>query len=194
MIVTGNKSDKERIISTLTVAFCADPIVRWMYPDPDRYLAHFSEFVDAYGGDVFSHNSAFYAADDKGTHKGVLLCSPPGVHADEDVLSEFLQRTASNSAKRDSVALFEKLGRGHPKEPHWALSFLGIDFPYRNRGVSLALMRHVLRICDRDGTPAYADCSHSGSYEICQKLGFELLDPVQIGDAPPIFPVLRTPR
>jgi hypothetical protein len=34
----------------LTLAFCADLLVRWLYPDPRQYLLHGPRFLKALGG------------------------------------------------------------------------------------------------------------------------------------------------
>jgi hypothetical protein len=48
--MTGNISrvarpaDMEPLISVMVLAFAADPVARWMYRNPQRYLAYFGRF------------------------------------------------------------------------------------------------------------------------------------------------------
>ena len=59
--MTGNSSrvaaarpaDMEPLISVMVLAFAADPVARWMYRDPQRYLAYFGRFIRAFAGKAF---------------------------------------------------------------------------------------------------------------------------------------------
>lgn len=43
------ESDEAGVIDALRLAFAADPVVRWIWPDPPGYLSHFSTFARAFG-------------------------------------------------------------------------------------------------------------------------------------------------
>lgn len=43
-------TDRQRGAAALTLAFSSDPVVRWAWPDPERYLTYWPQFVDAFGG------------------------------------------------------------------------------------------------------------------------------------------------
>jgi hypothetical protein len=47
------------VLDTLTLAFAADPAVRWMYPDRQQYLRSFPAFAYAFGGSAIAHRTAF---------------------------------------------------------------------------------------------------------------------------------------
>ena len=42
LVKTTIEGDEGRIIDALKLAFVADPATRWTWPDPQRYLLHFS--------------------------------------------------------------------------------------------------------------------------------------------------------
>ena len=44
-VVVTSVKDRDRSIKTLTLAFSADPFVRFCYPNPVSYLAHFPNFA-----------------------------------------------------------------------------------------------------------------------------------------------------
>ena len=73
--------DEERAIATITMAFIADPIVRWFIHDSARYLRYWPSFVRAFGGGAFEHGSADVAGD----YAGVALWVPPGVEAQRHI-------------------------------------------------------------------------------------------------------------
>ena len=68
-------------IDTIVLAFAADPIARWVFPDEHDYLTSFPKFTRAFGGRPLSHNSA-QCTEDFG---GVALWLPPNVPFDEKV-------------------------------------------------------------------------------------------------------------
>jgi hypothetical protein len=57
IVKTAKESDEASIIDTLKLAFAADPAVRWVWPNPKRYLSHFSTFARAFGGKAFANKS-----------------------------------------------------------------------------------------------------------------------------------------
>jgi len=53
-------ADRDRTVSTLALAFAADPLIRWFWPDPHKYVTYWPRFVGAYGGRSFEHRSAHW--------------------------------------------------------------------------------------------------------------------------------------
>ena len=189
-IKTVTESDQASAIAAVVLAFGADPAARWTWPDPQQYLVHFPEFVNALGGKAFAHGGA-YRTDG---HAGVALWLPPDVRPDEDALVALLQSTGSASIQKDLFAVFEQMEGYHPRDPHWYLPFIGVDPSQQGKGYGSALMKHTLDACDRDHTPAYLESSNPKNVPLYERLGFELLGTIQVGTSPPIFPMLRKPR
>ena len=189
-ITTATATDEAPVIAVVELAFSMDPAARWTWPDPQQYLLHFPDFVKAFGGNAFAHESAYYVE----AYAGAALWLPPGVHHDEEALTALLQRTGSAQFRNDGPALFERMGRHHPQEPHWYLPFIGVDPLHQGEGYGAALMQHALVPCDRDHTPAYLESSNPKNIPLYERHGFELLGTIQVGTSPPIFPMLRTPR
>jgi ribosomal protein S18 acetylase RimI-like enzyme len=190
ILKTATVSDEAAAIAVVVLAFSADPAARWTWPDPAQYLKHFPNFVKVFGGKAFAHDSA-YCVDGQA---GAALWLPPGVHPEEDALIALLQRTGSAQVQKDGAAVFEQMGRHHPREPHWYLPFIGVDPFQQGKGYGAALMRHALIACDRDGTLAYLESSNPRNIPLYERHGFELLGTIQVGTSPPISPMLRRPR
>jgi ribosomal protein S18 acetylase RimI-like enzyme len=190
IIKTATASDEAPAIAVVVLAFSADPAARWTWPDPNQYLMHFPSFVRAFGGKAFAHGSAYYVD----AYAGAALWLPPEVRPDEDALITLLQRTISAPVQKDAFAVFEQMGRYHPREPHWYLPLIGVDPPQQGKGYGAALMQHALIPCDRDHTLAYLESSNPKNIPLYERYGFELLGTIQVGASPPIFPMLRTPR
>jgi hypothetical protein len=110
--------DEERAVGVIVLAFTADPVARWVFPDPHEYLTHFPTGVRAFGGRAFAH------------------------------------------------------------------------------GYGSVLLRYALSQCDRDHVAAYLESSNPASIPLYQhqRHGFGILDTIEVGSSPPIFPMLRHAR
>jgi GNAT superfamily N-acetyltransferase len=189
-IKTATASDEEALIAVVVLAFSADPAARWAYGAPQQYLRHFPSFVRVFGGKAFAHESAYYIDD----YVGAALWLPPEVHPDDDTLIPLLQRTVTASVQQDLFAVFEQMGRYHPREPHWYLPLIGVDLPHQGQGYGSALLQQTLIPCDRAHTCAYLESTNPKNIPLYERYGFELQGTIQVGTAPPIFPMLRKPR
>jgi ribosomal protein S18 acetylase RimI-like enzyme len=190
IVKTAMESDEARVIDSLKLAFAADPAVRWVWPDPQKYLSHFSTFARAFGGKAFANKSAHYV----GNYSGAALWLPPNIYPDVDQVISLLQDTGSDEAKKDGPEIFEKMNGFHPNEPHWHLPLLGVDPLHHGKGLGSVLLQHALAICDHDNKYAYLESSNSRNISLYKRYGFELLGTIQVNTSPSIFPMLRKPR
>jgi ribosomal protein S18 acetylase RimI-like enzyme len=190
IVKTATESDEAGVIAALKLAFVADPATRWVWPDPQKYLSHFSSFARAFGGKAFANNSAHYI----GNYSGAALWLPPNIHPDVDQLIALLQSTGSNEAKKDGPEIFEKMSSYHPHEPHWYLPLLGVDPLHYGKGLGSALLQYALVMCDQDNKYAYLESSNPKNISLYERHGFELLGTIQVNTSPSIFPMLRKPR
>ena len=187
---TLTPDEQETAISTLLLAFAADPVARWSWPETDVYLSAFPELVLAFGAGAFVHRGA-HATDGFG---GVALWLPPGVHPDEDALGALTERTVTGRRLGETLAIFEQMAHHHPTEPHWYLPLIGADPAHQGQGHGTALMAYALAQCDRDRLPAYLESTNPRNISLYKRHGFEAIGTVQVGTSPPIVPMLRKAR
>ena len=45
IVTTAIGSDEVGVIDALKLAFVVDSAIRWVWPDPQKYLSHFSSFA-----------------------------------------------------------------------------------------------------------------------------------------------------
>jgi ribosomal protein S18 acetylase RimI-like enzyme len=187
---TATPAKEASIVSTMVLAFSADPAARWVWPEPEAYLEHFPKFVRAFGGNAFQTGTAHFVDGPA----GAALWLTPETGPDEDALGTLLEQTAPDGIKRDLFAVFEQMSESHPREPHWHLPLIGVDGHFQNRGYGSALLKHALAICDCRRLPAYLESSNPRNIPLYERHGFERMRTIQVGSSPPIVPMVRRPQ
>jgi ribosomal protein S18 acetylase RimI-like enzyme len=183
-------ADEAQAVDTVVLAFAADPVSRWSWPDARQYLASMPRLVSAFGGHAFEHGSAYGT----NVYAGIALWLPPDVHPDEDTLGEIVLTTVSASIRNDVLSVFEQMATYHPTGPHWYLPLIGVDPAYQGNGHGDALMKYALQRCDRDHMPAYLESTNPRNISLYRRHGFEVLGTIRAGSSPPIVPMVRKPR
>ena len=190
MIRTATAADAERCVAVLTLAFDSDPPCRWTWPDPQQYLEAFPRFARAFGGNAIDLGTAHYYEG----FSGVALWLPPGAVPDEASLVRVIQDTVAAARKDAMFAIFEQMEAFHPREAHWHLPLIGVDPAHQGKGIGAALLRHVLNACDDQKVLAYLEATSPRNVPLYERHGFEALGSIQVADAPPVVPMVRTPR
>ena len=170
-VKTATKLEENAVIDALKLAFVADPATRWVWPDSQKYLSHFSKFAKAFGGKAFEHKTAHYI----GNYSGAALWLPPNVDPDVDTILGLIQETTSEESQNIVPEVFEKMSGYHPNEPHWYLPLLGVDPHHHGKGLGSRLMKHALTVCDKDNSLAYLESSNPRNIPFYKRHGFELL-------------------
>lgn len=183
----ASRRDAPALYDTLTLAFAADPPVRWLYPEPRQYLHFFPAFVEAFGGAALARGTAWFTPG----YSGAALWFAPGSEPDEAALSEILEESISEDRKPEAFTVFEEMATYHPEGPHWYLPLIGVEPTSQGQGLGSALMREALRRCDQAGLPAYLESSNPANIPFYRRHGFEVLAEIRVGRCPPIFPMLR---
>ncbi len=186
-VQTAGVDDQSRLVAAIVLAFSVDPAARWTYPAPENYLKHFPDLVRIFGHRAFECGTAHFIGD----AQAAALWLPPGVQPDEEALMAHFQRTVPEQDQDTLFAVFEQMGQYHPDEPHWYLPLIGVDPAQQGKGYGSALLVHALKLCDEDGTPAYLESSNTKNIPLYRRHGFQVLGTIQVGNSPPITPIIR---
>ena len=186
-VKTARTDAAATVIDTITLAFTSDPAARWVYPEPHEYLASFPKFIHGFGGRAFLHGCADYLEG----HVGAAMWLPAGVHSDDATLDSLLERTVARHRLDVMLEVLRQMGGFHPSEPHWYLTFLGVDPAQQHKGYGSSLLKHGLARCDENREPAYLESTNPRNTPLYERHGFRILGTIQVGDSPPIFPMLR---
>jgi len=187
---TVTPSDETAAINTVMLAFSADPMARWCWPDPYEYVTHMPPFTRAFARAGFARNGAFYTRG----YVGAALWLPPGTAPDEEAMDEIFERTVSSAIRDEVLAVIEQMASHHPDKPHWYLPLIGVDPAHQGNGHGDTLMQHALKLCDDEHAPAYLESTNPRNISLYKRHGFEPLVTIQIGSSPPVVPMLRKPR
>lgn len=188
-ISAATASDKDEAIDTLVMAFGTDPVLRWLYPSAQGYLAAFPALAGFFAARAFDHGSA-YCIDG---FAGVSLWLPPGVEPEEAPLAALLEGGVPGPEFETIMEIFERMGGCHPDAPHWYLPLMGVDPARQGQGLGSRLLEHVLGISDSAGLPAYLEATSEGNRVLYERHGFEVVDEIRVGSAPPVYPMLHAP-
>lgn len=169
-------ADRAAVLAVLTDAFARDPLVRWLFPDPDsraRWQARFH-------ADVLGHPAAEAYLTGQGEAAAVWLTLAAGQSP----------YGGSDGAGGRLGALGGALAARHPADvPHRYLACMGVRGARQGGGLGSALLRHGLA---HTGTAAYLEASSPRSRELYRRHGFaDLGSPVRLGDGPPLWPMWR---
>ena len=182
--------DVLRAVSLQVTAFSADPIMRWMWPEPRDYLRNFPDFVHGFGGAAFAHGGAFVTDD----FIGGALWLPPGVSPHGEALERLMEGTVAEPARSEGGSMLEQISAAHPREPHWHLAFIGVDPAHQGRGLGAALLRHTLAQVDEQHLHAYLESSNPANVSLYRRHGFEVIREIVVGGSPTVIPMVRLPR
>src|SRR5262245_32009086 len=182
--------DVPRAISVQVTAFSADPVMRWLWPEPRDYLRHFADLVHGFGGRAFEHEAAYVTE----AFLGGALWLPPGVPPDDAALERLTNETLPEPVRSDCLSIIEQMSAAHPDEPHWHLAFIGVDPAHQGKGIGAALLRHTLARIDEQRLHAYLESSNPANVPLYRRHGFEVIREIRVKDSPPVIPMLRPPR
>jgi GNAT superfamily N-acetyltransferase len=189
-IRVARAGDVPRAVSVQVTAFSADPIMRWLWPEPRDYLRCFPELVHGFGGGAFGHDAA-HVTD---AFLGGSLWLPPGVTPDEAALERLTNETIREPARSECLSILEQMSMAHPEEQHWHLAFIGVDPAHQGKGIGAALLRHTLARIDEQHLHAYLESSNPANVPLYRRHGFEVIREIRVGSSPPVLPMLRPPR
>lgn len=186
----ADESEQERVYATLVLAFAADPVERWLYPEPHQYLSHVPGFLAAFGGRAFAEQTVWRL----GEFSAVALWLPPGTEADDDAITTSLAETVAADKHDDMFDVLGQMGAAHPTYPHWYLPWLAVDTALQGRGLGSQLMTPCLQIVDATHLPAYLETPNPRTIPFYQRHGFEVTGEAQAGTCPPMTFMLRAAR
>ena len=185
--------DRDVVVRTLTKAFVADPTVRWLFPDEASYPNHASAFFGALfdlrleGGEIWIVAEGASAA----------LWNPPGGNrlGPAEVGRRWYRflETLEPPVRQRLDTYDRALASVLPTEASWYLGVLGTHPDWKGRGLGRTVLIPVLRRADRARVPATLETSHEPNLSFYARLGFEVVNHINVPDGPHVRALTRPP-
>jgi ribosomal protein S18 acetylase RimI-like enzyme len=190
------RDDEVRAVAgTLARAFHDDPVMTWLFGERDRpRLRRLTRFFASETRRHLRHDDTVLTADG---HPGAAMWARPGrwrtSWAD---LIRAVPLMVAGVGPRLPRALrgLDLVERGHPREPHWYLAFVGTDPDHRGRGAGRAVIDPVLADCDAGGLGAYLESSRPENLSYYEQFGFAVTGRIDLPGGPPMWPMWREPQ
>ena len=136
-VLPATPEDRDRCTATFVAAFVNDPLMRWMFPDADQYLAAFPQVIRHYGGTAFDLGTAFRTDD----CAGIACWLAPGESVDEEALGGVLEATIEPARLGVIFEFMEQVGASHPTFDHWHLPGIAVDPSHQGAGIPRSSMK-----------------------------------------------------
>ena len=189
-VTETSSADTERAVAVIGLAFTADPVFRWIFPDPGRYLRYFPAFLRVLASAAVQHGTALQVGD----CAAAALWLPPNAAPDRAALSAIMREGVAADRQAEFFAFAERMRSHRPSEPHWWLPMIGVDPLHRHKGFGSALLQHALVRCDSDHMPAHLETGNPANVPLYERHGFKSLGSFQVGSSPIVFPMRRAAR
>ena len=191
-VVVASEAAQESVLKAASLAFCADPFMRWMMPSAPEFLPGFRDMVGLYAaGASIARGTTFHTEQ----FEGVAIWLKPDVHGDEEGTMAWMEAHIREEIRADLGQMLEAMGDYRAQyEPCWYLSVLGVDPAFQRRGLGSVMMKHVTRIIDELGLPAYLESSNPDNISLYLRHGFEVVGEIQHGTSPVVTPMMRPAR
>jgi ribosomal protein S18 acetylase RimI-like enzyme len=188
------EADIPKVAEVIADAFAEDPFWAWLFPEADRRLVVRSWITQLRVSYLPKGHS--YTNDDV---SGAALWSPPDkwqLSATQQLrLAPSYLRLLGPRRMRTASRAFAVIEGGHPDEPHWYLSVLGVT-PLRQRsGVGRSLIEPMLERADADGVRSSLETFKPDNVPYYERFGFEVTKEDDIGGGGPhMWAMVRRPR
>ena len=191
VISLAKADDRLRVLSTLALAFCSDPLLRWMFPSSADYFANIIETFDVFAGHSIDGDCCLITS----AFEGAAMWLAPGAETDEDAVGETFAKIFSNDFLPKVNEILATMDSYHPHDENcWYLPLIGVDPGHQNKGVGAALMKHMTEKLDDEGAMAYLESSNQKNISLYLRHGFEVIGEIQVYDSPIVTPMVRKCR
>jgi GNAT superfamily N-acetyltransferase len=188
-------ADIPRVVPALAAAFAGDPPLSHLLPDATRRRARLERYFAALLPRLYLPLGEVWVTEEPaGAAVWVAPERWPPTLRDQRPVAATLARTFWRNPVR-ALASSAVIERGHPREPHWYLDYLGVDPAGHGRGTGSALLAPVLERCDRVGAAAFLNAGSPRSRELYRRHGFEVTEEFSLPfGGPPLWRMWRRPR
>jgi ribosomal protein S18 acetylase RimI-like enzyme len=188
VIRTAAPDDAEQIAASLARAFDDDPVARYGLPSDRRREGQLRRFYLQRLRTLLPEELVFCDED----RRGAALWAPPDRW--RTPLPELMRTRIVTSRLPLFLVGGMRVEHHHPREPHYYLAILGVDPAAQGQGLGSRLLEPMLERCDREGVPAYLECSKERNVDFYARHGFRVTGEVRLLLGPTLWLMWRDPR
>jgi ribosomal protein S18 acetylase RimI-like enzyme len=171
-------------------AFGADPITKWISPNPE-----YPRWCWPVAVSLLLPDLEVYLTENG---LGAAMWLPPGaklnIRPSLAMLWDSWRRFGIGSIIR-FFQLMRMMEKHHPGDDHYYLFAIGVRSGSRGQGIGSALLKSVLQKCDHKKVGAYLENSNSLNLPFYQRHGFELRNEIAVPhNGPSLFLMYREPQ
>ncbi len=190
---TARPADVPRLAQALAASFYEDPVFRWLMPVDRRRRPALERFFDIELRAVGLARGSVWTTDEL---QGAALSTPPGKWQLPwpAALRHGLGFTRAFGLRLPrATSLLGAMERRHLREPHHYFPYIGVAPAAQGQGLGTRLMQPTLERCDEAQLPAYLEATCERNAALYERLGFNRIDELRLGDSPPLVLMLRPP-
>ena len=186
-------SQKQIVLHIITLAFSADPFMRWVFPTVSEYLTNFPAMLDIYCAEQSLRQGSTQITENLG---GAAIWLSPNTEYDDTSGLRWIEKNVNSRRKEEFLQVLSAMDEYHPhgEQPCWYLPFIGVDTVFQGQGLGAVLMSHMNEVFDSSQATAYLESSNPKNISLYQRAGFEIMGEIQIGSCPTITPMIRYAR
>lgn len=177
----------------LVAAFADDPVVSWVFEDPESRPGHSAAFFDSLLRRLGGHDLV-WTTDDLA---GAACWARPGHWRESPMEVLRMARHTLFGMRRNLLQKMRGLAgieARHPSEPHLYLATVGVRPGRQGEGIGSALIRPGLQYCDAAGLPAYLESSNERNVPLYERHGFEVTEELVLPGGPTVWLMWREAR
>jgi len=194
----AQRQDIPQLAAVLARSFDDDPYIDWLVRKDERRGAGiellFELTLDKLSAEL---NETYTVPDLAGCVMGKRPCEPKLPLWRQLALIPAFARVSGASRIGQLLRVFGELEKRHERhapDPHYYLHVIGVAPEHQGRGLGRSLMQPMLARLDTERKPAYLETHKPRTLPFYERLGFRVLDKLELPALPTAWLLRREPR
>ena len=186
--------DVQELSELLARAFHQDPCMSWMFQEPKFRPTLAAAWMKVEVQCAKNMNSSWLALENEKVVAGSIW-APPGkdLHEGKVFRQLWYLVLGANPGRADKLLKgLSKIGEMHPTEPHHYLNTVGVEPELAGRGYGGDIIRHTIDHADKQKKPCYLESSSERNIPLYERLGFKIIDRIEMPDGPTMWGMWRS--